>query len=241
MSRKWIPTKEIQFASRMGFLTRSLWDEHFARDSQASHYRNWRRMTERGFFKTHSGSRDESVLVLNPTNETVVKICGDAVAKPPYLAQLRHDEILGNGILKLLKSQTISSYTTEAELRMIEPHRLHPNSCPPKLPDLLLRMGLLKEIAIELELTQKSRSRYRAQMTAYQHRESLAAIVFVVSGRAILEAILRAASDIRFPDIKMIGFVTLADWESDTPSAKVSFQSGVVRLSELGKLHLRNT
>jgi hypothetical protein len=62
-------------------------------------------------------------------------------------------------------------------------------------PDLLLRTGAGKQVAIELELTGKSRQRLAAIMLAYAADARIDAVLYLVPNRRLASGIQRAACD----------------------------------------------
>lgn len=195
----WIPREEIAFAAKYGFLTRDLWLRFFETGGRTSQYVRWNRLTEREFFKAYPAARSDEVLVLNRANAW--KFClGDPV-NPPPLAQLRHDELAASGAVRLERGRLVSGIQSEAELKRTE---FDWHNALLKFPDLLVQVADQK-IAIELELTQKSRDRYRKLVDCYLRRQDLRYIIFVVPNKAIMNALVRAFGDVETE----IGFMKL--------------------------------
>lgn len=232
MSALWIPNEEIRFAARTGFISWKLWDRHFATGCVSGRYRKWRLLEERGHFKRHPSARTSDVLVPNLTNADVKRHCGVEIVKPPYLAQILHDELVADGLLTLHRQGFLSQFSTESELRRLEPIRRNQEGA--KLPDLILDLKGGHTVAVEMELTQKSTSRYRAMLLAYRPKTDIEAVVFVVKGRGVLEAVLRAADDVRFPqDLRPIGFMRVENWIERPANGRILFSFGASTLTKI--------
>jgi hypothetical protein len=173
----------------------------------------------------------ERYIVPNPKSLVVRTLCPDGVVKPPFIAQLKHDEILSRGLLQCLKTGCIESFVNEAVLKKIEPTGFALKERQ-KLPDLIVDMKSGKRMAVELELTQKSTTRYSELFSAYRSRKDIEGIVFVVDGRPCLDAIVKASKKAIFQTAP-IGFVDLEDWSSNAPKATVAFEQFKTAISEL--------
>jgi hypothetical protein len=113
MRPSWKPVDEIQFAARSGFLTKSLWIRHFAGESHESWInKRWRLLSAGDFFIKHPSSFDD-VLVPNPKSPLVQRLIPGGVFRPPYAAQLRHDEIMYDGFLTLKAQGLVRDFVTE--------------------------------------------------------------------------------------------------------------------------------
>ena len=229
--KTWVPKDEIAFAAKFGFLTRDLWLRFFETGGRTSQYVRWNRLTERQFFNAHPAARSGEVLVLNRANSW--KFCFGDPVNPPPLAQLRHDELAASGALRLERGGLVSGVHSEAELKRTE---FDWHNSLLKFPDLLVQVADHK-IAIELELTQKSRDRYRKLGESFLRRSDLRYIIVVVPNKAIMNAIVRAFGDVETE----IGFMKLECWQKDPCSGQIALAKSAVDFRvlnrELSKKH----
>lgn len=213
------PIKEVQFAARLGFLSKALWMEFYGRGTHAWRMRCWRKLTKSGVFKKHRLVPD--ILLLNSRNRFVSNHV-DSIARPPYANQIFHDEIVGRSFIIIRRTLTDWHVWLEADLKKTAPLRNKGKriSQQTKHPDLFLS-GKEKRIAVEIELTTKSLGRYVQMLRSYRAM-LVHAIVFVVRSNVARMAIKRAAIETRFPDLDIVlGFCPLEKWKLDPFSAEV--------------------
>lgn len=223
-----IPESEIAFAGKTGFLSKSIWMEFFAEGQERWRRESWNLLQARGFFLPHRSSRANDILIPNRSNVSVRALIGDDVPLAPYVGQLDHDEILATSLLRLQQSQVIATFQTEAELKkavVISMQRKNPDERE-KYPDAIVQLVGGLNIALELELTLKSRRRYRNILRTYRTRQDTSRIVFIVRSSAIFDSIRQAMLDTSYPALERpIGFVWLEDWKKDPVNAAIDFKS----------------
>lgn len=222
------PESEIRFAAKTGFLTKEIWCKFFAEGGERWKRKHWRLLEQRGFFRNHSSKRAVEVLILNPKNKDVITLVGNDISAPPFVAQIDHDELVASGLLKLLRTDTISNYWTEAELKRLYPliRRRHSVDEKEKYPDaqIVLTNGL--RIGLEMELTLKSRKRYRDIIRTYRMRQDTDQIIFIVRSANIFESITQALQDTFYPvHERPIGFIWLDEWVLDPLTAPIDFKT----------------
>lgn len=222
------PEAEIRFAAKTGFLTKEIWNGFFAEGGERWKRKQWRLLVERGCFRFHHSRRASEVLVLNTKNKDVIAMVGDDISAPPFIAQIDHDELVARTLLQFLKANTIANYQTESELKRLYPlARSRRNSDEKeKYPDALIEIKSGLHIALEMELTLKSRKRYRHILRAYRMRQDADRIIFIVRSANIFESISQAVQDTYYPILERpIGFAWLDEWTSDPLKARIDFKS----------------
>jgi len=223
-----MPEAEIRFAAKTGFLTKPLWREFFAEGKPRWQRETWRLLLARGFFCQHPSRRAIDVLVPNPRCKDVINLVGGHLAAPPFVAQLDHDEIMARSLLRLSKANALASYQTEAELKKLSPlvRRRYSADENEKFPDALVEMKSSLRLALELELTLKSRRRYLHILRTYRMREDFDKIIFIVRSQNIFESITQAMTDMYYPVLERpIGFAWLEEWASDPLTARIDFKT----------------
>lgn len=241
-----VPVEEIRFAAKMGFLSKSLWDEFFGTESRSWRSRQWRRLTESKAFRPHSSVTAKDVIVLDPSNKKVQEIVGGEVSTPPYVGHLNHDEILSRILIRLNRSGALLDFTSEAEQkrRHQDDRHWHHRQEKLKFPDAILDLkydGSLIKVALELELTPKCQKRYRKIFDTYQDRKQLRAVIFVINSSVLFTALTKAIKDSRYPDwIRPVGFARLDEWLTDPENAPIRFREVTTSLKALGTSKILN-
>jgi hypothetical protein len=142
---------------------------------------------------------------------------------PPAVAQLEHDEILLEGILKIQQSGLSVFWQTEAELKklVINDYKIETQGQLVKFPDLLIHTQKpLTEltIAIEFERSLKTRRRYIQIMGAYASMRRINALVFVIENPSIEKVIKEVMEETYFPEDRLpVAFMSQREWLEETP------------------------
>lgn len=222
------PEEEIRFTAKTGFLTKEIWNDFFAEGGERWRRKQWRFLARRGFFCIHPSKRASEVLVLNTKNKDVIAMVGDDISAPPFIAQIDHDELVARALLQFLKANTIANYQLESELKRLYPlvRNRRSRDEKEKYPDALIRLTNGLHIALEMELTLKSRRRYRHILRTYRTRQDADRIIFIVRSVNIFESISQAIQDTYYPiHERPIGFAWLDEWTSDPLKARIDFRS----------------
>ena len=239
MRPRQIPTAEIRFAAKMGFLTKSMWDEFFGTESRSWRSRQWRALLEEKFFLHHPSAIAKDVIVPNAGHKIVQQLVGNEVSTAPYAGHIGHDEILSKILIRLIRSKTISDFTSEAELKHRHQDDRHWNVRQERLkfPDAILDVsgeGSLRNMALEIELTAKCQKRYRKIFDTYQDRKQIQAVVFVINSSGIFKALTKAIKDSHYPDwTKPVGFGRVDEWLTDPENAPIRFRELTTSLKDL--------
>lgn len=182
----------IKFAARSGFLTWDLWDEFFAQGKACWRRRQWGHLKARGYFLKHSSTHSRETLVLNPHSKAVQSVTGGFREKPPYLAEIHHDEMVLKGLMRLARGGWIKRFVLEKQLRRENTKAFEVNSWR-KYPDAIVHLKPDKTVAIEMELRQKSKARYLEIFKHYQTVKVVSEIIYICESWEIERAVKIAA------------------------------------------------
>jgi hypothetical protein len=234
-----IPVEEIRFAAKHGFLSRSFWRNHFAKNSYTRSNTIWHCFTKWEYFVPHPSGLAKDVIVLNRESDTVQKLVGKAIASPPSVAQIEHDEIGSQIGLILQRSGMIQSYLTEAEVKrgFFVEHRTYKGVGKAKYPDLLLTVNGpegARNIAVEIELSRKTLTRYRDVFRAYQERKNWQTVVFLSRSKGILDALMKTMDDMKFAaKERTVGFSSVDGWLVDPANTAINTNKGRTSLAQI--------
>jgi hypothetical protein len=222
MATKFNPEREIKFAVKVGFLTKSIWQKYFATDYQ-ERWRQmiWKRFLEDGYFLRHEAFAE--IYYPNPKHRDVIA-AAPYIAKPPNMNQFVHDEIVATTYLMLLRKFNEPAIKTEALLKREVPvsNKGLRIAEAQKHPDLSIDLGNSK-VAIEIELTQKSRSRYTTALRNYRQLD-YANVIYVIRSSTTKNVIESAADGVSFPRNQIgLGFASLGQWKIDPVTAPIHF------------------
>ena len=234
MFNQTFPKELIEFVAKTGFITKETWVKYFfaGRKPRWTH-QAWADLARRGYLMPHPYPRIENIYVLNRLNRLVRDFVHGQAARPPAVPQIDHDEILNHGLLRAERSELISQWISEPELKAMggREHQIKRAGRITKYPDAIVYLPRTigdmpiagdKPIAIELELTLKSRRRYRQIMAAYGCMNHIRAVLFVTKAPVIERAIKENVIKTYFPtDQIKLGFMRLADWQGNLSEAAI--------------------
>jgi hypothetical protein len=234
-----LPIEEITFAAKTGFLSRRLWLDYFAKGRKSWRNFMWRALVDRGDFLPHPAIRAGDVIVPNRRSLLVKRLVGDAVASPPYISQLDHDEICARIALTLDRRGLLHSYMTEADQKRLffGSHRFYREARAVKFPDLLLEFrgptgG--RQVALEVELTRKNSRRYNEIFRALKDRPRHDLVLFLSRSDAIFDALTRAMKDVTFPTWERpVGFGSVDAWLANPELASIHLHDGATNLGQM--------
>jgi len=206
----------IKFAARSGFLTKDVFEEFFAKGKDRWRRKQWDLLKTRGYFLKHSSAYSRETLVLNPHSKTVQAQTGGFREKPPYLAEIYHDEVVIRGSMRLAKGERITRFVLEKQLRRENTERFDVKTWR-KFPDAILHLKSGKMVAIEVELRQKSKARYREIFKAYQTVKAVSEIIYVCESWEIERAV-RSVAEKFGRQLPPVRFVSVNKW-LETPES----------------------
>lgn len=222
---------EVEFAVKVGFLTKALWKEFFAYGGIRWQQKLWRQFRVEEIFRSRSEWPD---LYLPNFQHPMVKSIATYLAKPPVLNQIAHDELVARTFLLLTRQYPGLETKTEALLKRESPlyNRGRKIRDIEKHPDLVVTYRGDK-IAIEIELNQKSKARYEAIFRSYR-RAGYSRILYVIRSEATKLAIKKASKEVQFPtDVIPLGFGSIANWKIDPSRTPIDFGRGEILLGEI--------
>ncbi len=239
MRKPIVPLEAIMFTAKMGFLSKEIWGEFFAKGSLRSTQRQWGKLVSDGWFEQHSSPRCSDIFVLTAKAKRLVDSRVQAIAAPPHMGVFDHDTKLSQIVLKMQRQGLILKWTTESELKILSPSSLklesHPNSY--KYPDLLVTLnvsGKPVRLAIELELSRKSFKRYRDIIFSYRRLPAVKGVFYICPTEEIHKAIKKAFRQSHTSlSEKPIGFGFVDQWLCDPAKAGLEMPSRLTTLSEL--------
>lgn len=241
MRPKLDPIDEIRFAAKTGFLSKDIWKKFFAPPSKSWQSRRWRSFVKSKVFVPHPSSTAKDVLVLNPDSKLVISTVQRNFSCPPFVAQLQHDEIAAIGMQRLLNEKVISRFFTESEQRrmFIKPEDEIDRTKKAKYPDGVLRIGQQENgllLALEIELTRKSRKRYLEVFTRYESLSMMSGIVFITGTSGIFRGIHAAMKEHGFNVYRCpVGFCNLEDWQKSPLTAPIKFDSWTTTIAKINQ------
>ncbi|MEK6555425.1 MAG: hypothetical protein AABZ31_09305 [Bdellovibrionota bacterium] len=227
MSAKLVPSREIQFAAKTGFLSKPLWLEFFTKRSKSRNSRIWNSFVQDGYFRRHDSTMLTDVLILANRSIHELQKRGIMAVTKPHLGQFDHDEKAARIILSLEREKAIGEFITEAELKRkhwlwIKASR---DGKDAKFPDLTITLPIaakFQKVAVEVEQSKKSYDRYKKIMSSYAGVKDIDAVIFISNQQSIFNSISRAMKEVNYPSWERpVGFGEMDHWLKDPLTAPI--------------------
>jgi hypothetical protein len=180
----------LEFAARFGFVTREIFNDHLANVGRSQAYAYWMRLIEEGFLISYKGVNATAYL---SAKGRVAYVGQSMPTRAIYL--IPHDQIVANALLTIKKTGLVQQYWTEHELKasVTEACAVLGTGQISKYPDLVLQMksssGSVK-IAVEIERTQKTKSRMNQVAYNYLQAKGIEFLIFGCAHASIERSIL---------------------------------------------------
>ena len=233
------PINEMRFVAKTGFLSREIWLRFFVRGSDRWLRKKWAALRTNGLFEPLSKEHAPNVLVLTTKGKVLAKHEGFDPVTRPAIQNLKHDAILSSFLLELESLNLLQCWKAEAELERdvdgtgcgINLARLTKFPDAEIVPKASLRNQVL---AVELELTLKSRKRYLDILNRYAGKKNLLGVLFIVGTENIRQALIETREKQRFVLYSLpVGVMRLSDWQEKKGDAPVSFLNRDISLLNL--------
>lgn len=243
MAKHEFPNRTLEIVSKVGFITKELWRDHVfgaaptsVADKRRYHWA-WNSLRERGYLRAHPNPRLFNVFILNRNDIETFKSRFGVAAACPYDNQLFHDEELLRGIFKIENAGLIRHWVFEAELKFkdMKEFSLSSSGKHLKYPDVILylKTGMFDKLAIELELTLKSRRRYEQIIGAYGFLK-MPFVLFVTATPSIEAAIKEKIEDNQSASSSgRFGFMSFADWQKNPVAGGVEWDGERTTLEKI--------
>lgn len=227
MRNKLIPMREVRFAAKTGFLSKSLWHEFYTTRSRSRNCRLWKRFVADGWFRPHDSKMLPNVFVLGKGAINELQRLGICAVTKPHLGQFDHDEKAARIILSLERENVVEDYNTEAELKrkFMVWMKSTRDGKDAKFPDLTVTLrspSRFRRVAIEIEQSRKNFERYKKVINSYAVARDIDAVIFVSDQQTIFNRIARAMKEVHYPSWERpVGFGDMAAWLTNPLDAPI--------------------
>lgn len=226
--------KEAQvFAARFGFITQEIFFHYMCPKGRSQQYFHWKALVDEGWFIR--STRDARVLYLSRKSR---KALGAGCIPARSLTYIDHDGQTGAFFLSLNWTGLVLKSWTEADLTRApwEAYQILGTDRFSKIPDLILDLrtdrGFLR-VAVEIEKTRKSRSRYAQIATSYLNMPRIDLVIFGCESEVILTEVRRAFRGESFQKAQKIpGLFLLKDFNDEGFASHFKFREREFRFGE---------
>jgi len=198
----------FQFIVKCGFITKPLLAELFKIQSRWSLARLSHAIDRSKYFEAISVSPEFYAWRLSRSGKYEARSRGLKPSFPPRISSRAHDEMALSIAIRLERDGFVADWMPESYFIIQPSNRLmvSQDSRGQKYPDLVLSLSIqnqIRRIAVELELSRKSLSRYEKALTGYKAVRGIDAVIFIVGSKAVRTSIEAAIRRTRFDQNKL--------------------------------------
>lgn len=193
----------FQIVVKCGFITKPLLSDLFSIQNQRTVDRLSLAVSQSNFFDTYLRTLDFQGWRLSRAGKYECRSRGLTASYPPQISSRFHDEMAISIAVRLQRLGLVTDWSPESQFIVQPSNRLmvSNDNRGQKYPDLVLTLsisGLPLRVAVELELSRKSLSRYEKALTGYKAVRGVEVVIFAVNSSAIRSAIESALRRTRF-------------------------------------------
>lgn len=194
----------FQFVVKCGFITKPLLADLFAIENQRTLDRLASAVSRCKFLDPYLSTFNFQGWRLGRSGKYEARSRGLKASYPPKFSSRNHDEMALSIAIQLERRGLITEWSPEVQFVVEPSNRLmvSQDSRGQKYPDLVLSLANVNQpfrVAVELELSRKSLSRYEKALTGYMAVRGIDAVIFAVTSpfarRSIESAIRRTRID----------------------------------------------
>ncbi len=232
-------SKSIEVAARFGFISQDIFMSFVTTRKRSVAYSIWRALKKSEYFEhyDHSTISENYLKLSHFAKWRIDDHCSFIPVAPPSARQLTHDEALVKFALHNERKGLIECAWPEAHTKnhnikfsknFVARHL--------KFPDLLFDLGSPEKrfsVAVELERTRKSNSRYQANLLCYSVQKHVDIVLFVTSHETIEKTIKDAALRINYPaQRKPIAFAKTKEFLANPSEFNLQMDSRTFRFDD---------
>lgn len=220
----------LKYISKVGVMTKDVWCESFCQGTKRWKNKQLQILLENRLLKNHTSGLG-NFYVLGDWGTELAKSLEWSLVEPVTPRQIRHDEFVAHGLLKLERNRLCKNWLIEKELKIKRSGNfpIQDQGEHTKYPDSVFEAylgGKFRLVALEYERTGKTIPRYRSILWSYNKVPQLSMVLFIVEDETIKKRIkysLRYLGQVSLLD--QIAFMDAKDWKKSPAQATIELSS----------------
>ncbi len=204
-SRSWM-ILPVECAAKMGFFSKTVWDNALPPTKKAWRYEQWRTLHHSELF-THSSRFTGAyrLVILTEKGRSLAAQMGLSPVDPPIGDFIAHDELVMEYAVRIQKDKLIESWTSEQEMKrdgFKYSRDYQEGNQKIKYPDLVIKLNVPGDptfIAVEFERSRKDNRRYDEFTNKYKRRPNIDSVIILCKTQGIIDSIKRAQVRTSYP------------------------------------------
>jgi len=229
----------LRLAGKIGFLSRGLWYDYFARGDERWRRRQLRYLVDRKLLTPHSNPAGQDYFILTQKCRRMLENENLVGVNPSALSQIYHDESVARWLLSLEKDGLVNEWQTESELKCQQTkiYQLSRDLRNQKYPDAVFKVSALgkeRSFALEYERTQKSALRYKDILWLYSRSSSVGLVIFICENMFIQNAIEGRLRYLGIAELwDRVALTQAKMWRENPSLAPLQLGNKTIRLAEI--------
>jgi hypothetical protein len=228
----------LQFTGKVGMIDGITWDDYFARGNERWRYRQFAKLLHHNIFIPHKNRHANDVYVAGQAGLKWLCDNQQVAVAPPPVGLIDHDLFVGKFLYSLKKSNMITSWAVDRELRKYNFGQkfFTQNSMDKKYPDAVMNLLVDQNensIAIEYEKERKSYARYRSILLNYAQASNYFMILYILRDWKLKLVIEKCMKDLGLYELyDRLAFVKESDWARKLAYAKIYLKDNSFYLND---------
>lgn len=220
----------LKYISHVGVMTKEVWGESFFHGSKRWKNKQLKILLTNRLLKLHTCDLG-NFYVLGERGVELAKELKWSIVDPVTPRQIRHDETVGHGLLKLERAGLCQQWETEKELKskQFKEVQIRDLGGQSKYPDSIFKAllrGKFRSVALEYERSGKTVPRYRSILWSYNSLTAVSMVLFIVEDETIKKRIkysLRYLGNVQL--LERIAFMDAKEWKRNPVTATIELST----------------
>lgn len=230
----------LSVGAKFGYINKRIYIDHVGRYSSVYKYRVWNELEKLKLISAWNGQDfSKNYYYLNKKGRELMLRAGVVAVAKVHPIYFEHDNAVMKFALENANALHISAdYQTESSMRLYDNFKLHQifGGQLNKFPDLLISLNVADQkvtIALEVEKSAKSQSRYDAFVVGYSKAKDIDMVLVAHSHKFTREALLVSMRRLAYPRAKRpIAFCSFSDFVNNPTNFILEIEGHRIKFSE---------
>lgn len=229
----------LRYVAKVGVMSKDVWLESFCHGTKRWKNKQLKILLDNQLLKFHPCNLG-NYFVLGHRGKKIANLHGWQLVDVASPNQLRHDELVGRGLLKLEQKKLCRNWMIEKEIkdRRDAKFLIRDHGDQTKYPDAVFEAymaGSFRLVALEYDRSGKTIPRYRSILWSYNKMNRFSMVLFVYEREAFKKRIkysLRHLGKVGL--IEQLGFIEAKEWQLNPLKATIELASTKTSFEKLG-------
>lgn len=231
----------LKYVAKVGVMSKEVWLESFCQGTKRWKNKQLKILIDNQLLKFHPCDLGD-YYILGEQGRELARTRAWHLVDAANPNQLRHDELVGHGLLKLEQRNLCQNWMIEKEIKDKRDSKflIRDQGEQTKYPDAVFEafmVGSFRLVALEYDRSGKTIPRYRSILWSYNKMNRFSMVLFIYEREAFKKRIkysLRHLGKVGL--IEQLAFVDAKEWQRDPLKATIELTSTKTSFEKLGLL-----